>query len=615
MALRVDNLSISSESLLPMSKSITFKDLGLDEDILKAITGLGFETPTPVQAAVIPRLLDTRRDLVGLAQTGTGKTAAFGLPVIQRTDTGTTQTQVLILCPTRELCLQITKDLTAFASHKKNLHILAVYGGSPIEAQVRAIRKGVQIIAATPGRLHDLLRRKQVDLRNVKHVVLDEADEMLNMGFQEDLEAILEQVPDSVQTLLFSATMPRQVASIAGNYMNDPEEITIGRRNAGAANVSHVCYTVHAKDRYLALKRIADFYPEMYGIVFCRTRVETQEIAEKLMKDGYNADSLHGDLSQDQRDRVMAKFRTKGLHMLVATDVAARGLDVTDLTHIINYNLPDDLESYTHRSGRTGRAGKTGISVVLVHIREKFKLAKIEKIINRKFEYRKVPTGAEVCEAQLIGLIGRVKDVEVDHARIGKYLPKIEELLEGMSRDQLIKHFVSLEFNRFLDYYRDAPDLSVDDDSAAKMRPVRRMSEVQPGFTKLFMNVGFKERFTPGDLMGLVNDVTPGKPVEIGNIEIMPTCTFFEVESGSAARVIEALRQMEYKDRGIRIEPATSDEERRVGMGRSLNPRGGRPERRGPPHRDRNAGDGSGGRRRRSKGKPHRKGGRPRPKT
>lgn len=592
-----------------MTENNTFRELGLDEDILKAIAGLGFETPTPVQAAVIPRLLDTRRDLVGLAQTGTGKTAAFGLPVIQRTDTNSTETQALILCPTRELCLQITKDLTAFASHKKNLHILAVYGGSSIETQVRAIRKGVQIIAATPGRMHDLLRRKHVDLGNVKHVVLDEADEMLNMGFQEDLEAILEQVPDSAQTLLFSATMPRQVASIAGNYMKDPEEITVGKRNAGADNVSHICYTVHAKDRYPALKRIADYYPEMYGIVFCRTRVETQDIAEKLMKDGYNADSLHGDLSQDQRDRVMAKFRTRGLHMLVATDVAARGLDVTDLTHIINYNLPDDLESYTHRSGRTGRAGKTGISVVIVHVREKFKITKIEKIINKKFEYKKVPTGAEVCEAQLIGLIGRVKDVDVDHARIGKYLPRIEEMLAGMSRDQLIKHFVSLEFNRFLDYYRDAPDLSVDEDAAPKTRPARRMTEVKPGFTKLFINIGLKEKIDPRDLMKLVNDATPGKPVAIGNIEIMGNCTFFEVESSSVARVIEALSKIAYKDRGMRIEPATSDDDRRVGMGRSLYPRGGRPERKGPPHRQRKAGEGKDLRPRQGKGKPHRKGG------
>ena len=591
-----------------MTENMTFKELGLDQDILTAIAAMGFETPTPVQAAVIPRLLDTRRDLVGLAQTGTGKTAAFGLPVIQQTDTGKTETQGLILCPTRELCLQITRDLTAFASHKKNLRVLAVYGGSPIETQVRAIKRGVQIIVATPGRMHDLIRRKKVYLKNVKHVVLDEADEMLNMGFQEDLEAILEQVPDSAQTLLFSATMPRQVASIAGNYMHDPEEITVGKRNAGAENVSHICYTVHARDRYLALKRIADFYPNMYGIVFCRTRVETQDVADKLMKDGYNADSLHGDLSQVQRDRVMGNFRARGLHMLVATDVAARGLDVTDLTHIINYNLPDDLESYTHRSGRTGRAGKKGISVVLVHMREKFKVTRIERIINKKFEHKKLPSGEEVCEAQLIGLIGRVKAVDVDHARIGKYLPKIEEMLAGMSQDQLIKHFVSLEFNRFLDYYRDAPDLNVDESSNPKKRPKRKIIAVKPGFTKLYINVGTKEEINPTTLMELVNDATPGKTVELGNIEVTTNCTFFEVESDRVESVIGALSQMEYHHRSIRIEAATSDDERRVGMGRKHSPGRGRSEGNRPPRRQREAGPRDSSGPRRGKAKPHRKG-------
>lgn len=590
-----------------MAENRTFEELGLDDDILAAIARLGFETPTPVQAAVIPRLLDTRRDFVGLAQTGTGKTAAFGLPVIQQTDTKGTQTQALILCPTRELCLQITKDLTAFASNKKNLRLLAVYGGSPIETQVRALQRGVHIIAATPGRMHDLLRRKKVNLKNVRHVVLDEADEMLNMGFQEDLEVILGQVPDSAQTLLFSATMPRQVASIAGNYMHDPEEITIGTRNAGAENVTHVCYTIHAKDRYLALKRIADVYPDMYGIVFCRTRVETQEIADKLMKDGYDADSLHGDLSQMQRDRVMQKFRARGLQMLVATDVAARGLDVTDLTHIINYNLPDDLEAYTHRSGRTGRAGKKGISVVLVHVRDKVKVNHIERIINKKFEHRQVPSGAEVCEAQLIALIRRVKEVDVDHARIGKYLPKIEEMLAGMSQDELIKHFVSLEFNRFLEYYRDAPDLNVDEDAAQKRRAGRRTITVKPGFTKLFINIGMKEKITPRDLMGLVNDATPGKTVEIGNIEITTNCTFFEVESGSVARVVDALSRIEYKDRGIRIELAASDDDRRVGMGRKHYPGRGRPGRKRSADRSRGR-DSKGCGPSRGPKKPHRKG-------
>ncbi len=589
-----------------MAEKKTFKELGLDEDILAAIGAIGFETPTPVQAAVIPRLLDTRRDFVGLAQTGTGKTAAFGLPVIQQTDTGKTDTQGLILCPTRELCLQITRDLTAFAKRKKNLRLLAVYGGTPIEAQLRALKKGVHIIVATPGRMHDLLRRKKVNLTTVQHVVLDEADEMLNMGFQEDLEAILEHVPDSAQTLLFSATMPRQVASIAGNYMNDPEEITIGARNAGAENVTHVCYTVHAKDRYAALKRIADCYPNMYGIVFCRTRIETQDIAEKLMKDGYNADSLHGDLSQVQRDRVMKKFRSKDLHMLVATDVAARGIDITDLTHIINYNLPDELDSYTHRSGRTGRAGKKGISVAIVHMREKFKVTRIERIINKKFEHRQVPSGTEVCEAQLIALIGRVKDVDVDHARIGKYLPEIKEMLAGMSEDELIKHFVSLEFNRFLDYYRDAPDLNVDESAIPQKRGGRKTLTVKPGFSKLFINIGMKEKITPRDLMGLVNKATPGENVEIGNIDITTNCTFFEVETKSAEKVVAALSQLEYQDRGIRIEAATSDDDRGVGMGRRRSEGRGRSGRKRPPNRKRGERRSDGFKR---KPKSHRKGG------
>jgi ATP-dependent RNA helicase DeaD len=594
-----------------MAEKKTFEELGLDKDILGAISEMGFETPTPVQAAVIPRLLNTRKDFVGLAQTGTGKTAAFGLPVIQQTDTDRMDTQVLILCPTRELCLQITRDLTAFASRKKNLRLLAVYGGSPIETQIRALKKGVHIIAATPGRMHDLLRRKRVNLQNVQHVVLDEADEMLNMGFQEDLEVILGQVPDTAQTLLFSATMPRQVASIAGNYMHDPEEITVGTRNAGAENVTHVCYTTHAKDRYRTLKRIADFYPAMYGIVFCRTRVETQVIADKLMKDGYDADSLHGDLSQVQRDRVMDKFRTRGLQMLVATDVAARGLDVTDLTHIINYNLPDELESYTHRSGRTGRAGKKGVSVVIVHMREKFKVTRIERIINKKFEHRQIPSGKEVCEAQLIGLIGRVKDVDVDHATIGKYLPEIKEMLTGMSQDELIKHFVSLEFNRFLDYYRNAPDLNVDDASAQQKSPGRKFTPVKSGFTKLFLNIGTKDNVSTKDITGLVNDATPGKAVQFGNVEVMPTCTFFEVENKSVDEVVGALNQTKYRGRGVRIEPATSDDERGVGMGRKRPQGRGRPGRDRPPNRrgDRRGPSQSSDGSRRRKPKPHRKGG------
>lgn len=551
-----------------MVVSEKFKKLGLDSELLAGIAELGFETPTPVQEAVIPRLLNGRKDLVGLAQTGTGKTAAFGLPVIQQTDLTTTVTQVLILCPTRELCMQITRDFKAFAKHKKNMRVLAVYGGAPIEKQISALNKGVHIIVATPGRINDLLRRKKAKLENVQRVVLDEADEMLNMGFKEDLEAILEQVPDTARTLLFSATMPRQVTAIAGRYMNDPEEITIGTRNAGAENVTHVCYTVHAKDRYPALKRIADFYPNMYGIVFCRTRVETQNVADKLMKDGYSADALHGDLTQSQRDRVMDKLRMKNLHMLVATDVAARGLDVNDLTHIINYNLPDDLDGYTHRSGRTGRAGKTGMSVVIINMKEKSKIHRIEKIINKRFEFRKIPSGREVCESQLIGLIGRVKDVDIDHGQIDRYLPEIQEMLAGMSRDDLIKHFVSLEFNRFLEYYRDAPDLNVQErDVSVKRRGDKAPDGVSVGFTKLFINLGRKDDLSPKGLMELVNDVVPGQAIEIGRIDILDSYSFFEVKSEDTRTVVDALSNVEYVDREIRIEPVD------VSRDRSTSPR------------------------------------------
>lgn len=606
-----------------MESKKTFNELGLDTDILAGIADLGFENPTAVQEAVIPRLLTGNRDFVGLAQTGTGKTAAFGLPLIQQTDLSSKDTQVLILCPTRELCLQITRDLTAFARYKKNLHILAVYGGTSIVPQIKSLQKGVQIIVATPGRINDLLRRKKANLTTVRKVVLDEADEMLNMGFQEDLEIILKQVPNSAQTLLFSATMPKQVAAIAGNYMSNPEEITMGKRNAGAENVSHVYYTVHAKDRYLALKRIVDFYPDLYGIIFCRTRVETQSIAEKLMKDGYNADSLHGDLSQMQRDRVMNLFRRKNLQLLVATDVAARGLDVNDLTHIINYNLPDDLELYTHRSGRTGRAGKNGISISIVHMREKGKLKRIQRIIKKNFEARQLPSGQEVCESQLMSLIGRVKNVDVDHDQIDKYMPNIDKMLSSMSREEIIKHFVSQEFNRFLAYYRGAPDLNVKDNGPTRQeRPSRRKDRktqsrtASEGYTRLFINLGRKDRLSAGALKGLIADAGSGRSIETGRISIMNSYSFFEVKKEDTERTITSLRDTDYKKREIRVEPVDESKERAPQK---------RSARRDPPRRaDRpsgysHPGSSNPGKSRqkkntsksfkRKKGKPHRKGG------
>ena len=547
-----------------MPEDKTFESLGLEPALLTAIAALGFEVPTPVQAAVIPRLLESGRDIVGLAQTGTGKTAAFGLPCIQKVVAASPHTQVLILCPTRELCLQITRDLTSYSRHKPGIRTVAVYGGSSIERQITALRRGAHIIVATPGRIYDLLRRKSAKFHSVERVVLDEADEMLNMGFKEDLEAILEQVPDTAQALLFSATMPRQVAAIAGHFMKDPEEITVGKRNAGADNVTHICYTVQESNRYLALKRLADFYPRMYGIVFCRTRMETQQIADKLMKDGYDADSLHGDLNQTQRDRVMNRFRAKNLQMLVATDVAARGLDVNDLTHIINYNLPDDLELYTHRSGRTARAGRHGISVVIIRRRDKVKLHRIEQLTKKKFEFRKVPSGQAVSEAQLRALVKRVQDVRVDEEQLGKFAPILQEMLEDMTRDDLIKHFISLEFNRILDYYRHAIDLNLPDPKSSarpSASPSARPSpkefwKKKPGqfvFKKLFLSVGKKDGLTPTRLMALINNATPGRSVEIGHIDIRQTHAFIEIEVKAAVKVLNSLRGLEYGGKAFKV--------------------------------------------------------------
>ncbi len=527
----------------------TFASLGLAPEILKAITGLGFETPTPVQAKVIPLLLESSEDLVALAQTGTGKTAAFGLPLLQQIDTSTRHTHALVLCPTRELCLQICRDLKQFSKYVRGLRTVAIYGGAPIVNQLRALENGVHLIVATPGRMHDILRRGKADLSSVRWTVLDEADEMLNMGFEEDLKAILGHVTDQSQTLLFSATMPKQIEAIAGDYMHSPREITIGTRNVGAENVHHECYMVHARDRYLALKRLVDYYPGMYGLVFCRTRAETQDIAAKLIKDGYNADALHGDLSQQQRDRVMDKFRERSIQMLVATDVAARGLDINDLTHVINYQLPDDLESYTHRSGRTGRAGKEGVSVVLIHMREKFKIRHIEKRLGKRFEYKQVPSGDEVCEAQLYHLIARAKDVAVDDSQIDPYLDTINEMLRDMPPEEIVKRFVSLEFNRFLAYYHSAPDLNVQERA-----PRQRIGGESA--SSLFINVGKLDRFTPRDLMGLINRGTRGDAIQVGRIDIKEKCSFFDVSADDQDIVMQALSGASFANRELRVEPA-----------------------------------------------------------
>ena len=540
----------------------SFEELGLNKSLVLAVKGLGFEKPMPIQQKIIPLLLqDETDDIIALAQTGTGKTAAFGLPIIQKTDTKSKKVQYLIICPTRELCLQIADDLKDYSVNDKDIIIAAVFGGSSMERQIEKIRKGAQIISATPGRLNDLINRKVVDLSKVKAVILDEADEMLNMGFKEELEAILEKTPEDRNTFLFSATMPKQLLSIANKYMFNPVEITIGVRNSGAENVEHFGYLVHAKDRYLALKRIVDFHPNIYGIVFCRTRQETKDVAEKLVKDGYNADALHGDLSQSQREYVMNKFRTRHLSLLVATDVAARGLDVDDLTHIINYELPDELEIYTHRSGRTGRAGKAGISIAIAHLKEKYKLSLIEKKINKKFTYLPIPGGRDICEKQLFHLIDRVEKVEIDHVQVESFLPQIYSKLEWMDRNELIQRFVSVEFNRFLDYYKNIPDLN----SPAEGRSKDKIKSQRGNYTRYFINLGTTDGLNPAMLIGMINDFTGIKNIDIGGIDIMKNFSFFEADSNFQSEVIAGFKGKRLKKRDISVEVA----EKRRGSERS----------------------------------------------
>ena len=517
---------------------MTFSDLGLCPELLEAVERLGFDTPTPVQAEVIPVLLESDRDVVALAQTGTGKTAAFGLPILQRLEPDLRTPQALILAPTRELCMQITRDLQGFASRLPATTVLAVYGGADIRPQLDTLRRGVQVLVATPGRMLDILKRKRVDFSRVQRVVLDEADEMLNMGFEEDLEAILSTVPEGAQKLLFSATMPRQVETIARKYMEDPTEITLGVRNAGSEGVSHEYYVVQARDRYRALRRIVDINPRIYGIVFCRTRLETQQIADHLSVDGYNAEPLHGDLTQQQRDSVMAKFRKRHVQILVATDVAARGLDVTDLSHIINYTLPDDLNSYTHRSGRTGRAGKEGISLSIVHLRERFKIKRLEQSLGTPFTQRSVPSGAEISRIRLLNLAERVRDTATGADLVDTHIEEICELLEGLSREEIIKRFAALELHRMLLFYRDAPDLNV---NAPQRSQDRRPSRKPSGeMVEVVMNVGSINGLTPQKLMTLVNVSDRKRSIDIGRINITKMKAFFEVPVDDAERVVEA---------------------------------------------------------------------------
>jgi ATP-dependent RNA helicase DeaD len=539
---------------------INFEEMGFTPGILKAIQELGFEQPLPVQSKVIPHMLGGESDIIALAQTGTGKTAAFGLPLVQATDTEINSTQALILCPTRELCIQITGDLTDYSKYTGSLRILSVYGGASIDNQIRGLKKGAHIIVATPGRLIDLIGRGAARLNNVRTVILDEADEMLNMGFLDSINEILEEVPAGRRTLLFSATMSSEIASIARKYMNNPVEITIGTKNSSAENVSHAYYIVHARDKYKVLKRIADFEPDIYAIVFCRTRKETQEVASKLINDGYNADALHGDLSQAQRDAVMQKFRLRNLHMLVATDVAARGLDVDDLTHVINFSLPDDAEIYTHRCGRTGRAGKTGISISLVHLREKQNLQKIERLVKKSFKSMPIPTGSEICGKQLFNWISKLESVSTDHQEIEKFLPDIKLKLAGMDREEFIRRVVSLEFDRFLDDYRNGEDMSdiIAENDTSYERPGKRGSreKYSGNYTRLFINLGKSDGFYPEQLIELVNTNTKGRKVPIGKIDLLKSFSFFEVESGYADDLIKALNNAKFMNQKVAVEVA-----------------------------------------------------------
>lgn len=556
----------------------SFEELGLDNNILRAIKELKFENPMPVQEKIIPMMLQNEpQDIIALAQTGTGKTAAFGLPIIHKTDTTLRQVQFLVIAPTRELCLQIADDLKDYAIYNKDIKIAAIFGGSSMDRQIQKIKQGAQIISATPGRLNDLIDRGEVNLNKVKAVILDEADEMLNMGFKEELEAILETTPKTRNTFLFSATMPKPLLSIANRYMKDPVEVTIGKRNAGAENVEHVSYMVHARDKYLALKRIVDFHPNVYGIVFCRTRAETKEVSDKLMQDGYNADALHGDLSQSQRESVLNKFRTRHLRLLVATDVAARGLDVDDLTHIINYDLPDELEIYTHRSGRTGRAGKSGTSIVIANLREKYKLNTIEKQLNKKFINLPIPSGTEICEKQLFHLIDKVEKVEVDTVQVEPFLPKIYEKLEWMDRNDLIQRFVSIEFNRFLEYYKNLQDLSSPSDGKYKERPDNSGGRSSHGsrsgnsnYTRYFLNLGVTDGLKPAQLIGMINDFTGMRDIEIGQIEILKNFSFFEADSNFQNDIMNGFKGQKLKKRDINVEIA---EKRRGGGGGSNKPK------------------------------------------
>lgn len=573
----------------------TFEELGVNEKIRHAIEELGFEHPMPVQEEVIPYLLGNKNDVIALAQTGTGKTAAYGLPIIQKVNPESNATQALILSPTRELCVQIADDLRDFSKYIKGLHVVPVYGGADIGGQIRTLKHGVQIIVATPGRLIDLMNRGVANLEDVNNVVLDEADEMLNMGFTESIDAIFEKLPENHNTLLFSATMSKEIERIAKNYLHDYKEIVVGSRNEGAEHVNHIYYMVHAKDKYLALKRVVDFHPRIYAIIFCRTKLETQEIADKLIKDGYNAESLHGDLSQQQRDLTMQKFRKHTVQLLVATDVAARGLDVDDLTHVINYGLPDDIESYTHRSGRTGRAGKKGTSISIIHSREKFKVRQIEKQIGKEFVDGTLPTAEEICKKQLYKAMDNIMKADVDEEEIAPYMEEIMRQFAYIDKEDIIKKMVTIYFGRFLEYYKNAPEIEKPtgskrekDGKERKQRTQgggsRGKREAEPGFQRLFINLGKADGFYPGEIMQFINKHVRGH-VEVGHIDLLQKFSYIEVPEEDGRKVMNALSGTKYKGRIVRCNDAedeghgrgTRKQERRSEAGRGA--RGNRSER------------------------------------
>lgn len=546
----------------------TFEELGVSEELRCAIKELGYETPMPVQEEVIPYLLGSGNDVIALAQTGTGKTAAYGLPVLQKVNPSQHHTQAVILSPTRELCLQIAGDLKDYSRYIDGLQVVAVYGGSSIESQIRALKRGAQVIVATPGRLIDLMKRGVAKLDAVENVVLDEADEMLNMGFSESIDEILAGVPTDRNTLLFSATMSKEIESIATNYLHDHKEIVVGSRNEGAENVNHVYYLVHAKDKYLALKRVVDYYPGIYAIIFCRTRAETQEVADKLIQDGYNAESLHGDLSQAQRDLTMQKFRQHRTQLLVATDVAARGLDVEELTHVINYGLPDDVENYTHRSGRTGRAGRRGTSISIIHLREKGKVKQIERTIGKAFDRGVLPEPREICTKQLYHVMDELERIAVDEEQIAPFLPEIYRKLDWLTKEDLIKRIVSREFGRFLQYYANAPEIVEPADGRKRKevaeRPARRQHErgpreAEPGYTRLFLNLGKRDNFYAREIINLVNRYVKGQ-IEIGRIDLLTNCSFFEVPEEHAQLVMRKMSRAMVGKRQVVVDYADREQ-------------------------------------------------------